>query len=708
MRRSSDIGAAVIGSGFIGTVHIEALRRLGVRIHGLLEVSPEHGVRRAADLGLPRAYADMDEMLADERVEIVHVTSPNALHFPQVRDILAAGKHVVCEKPLATTSRESAELVRLAREAGVVNAVNFNIRFYPVNQHLAQLVADGGLGEVRLVTGHYFQDWLLLDTDWNWRLDPAEGGALRAVGDIGSHWLDLAGFVGGLRIESVMADLVTFVKVRHQPAGPVETFSTERAASTIPREMTTDDAATILLRFSNGARGAVAISQVSAGRKNSLQYEIDGSTAAAAWDSERPDELWLGRRESPNELLHPQSSPHERCRRGRGEPARRPRRRIRATLSRPPTGRSTPMSPPAARRSGPPTRPLPMATTRCSSTTRSPRAPARGAGPPWTAHDGDPAPSPPTQPPRGSIAMKLGFLTAPFPETPLMEVADWAAGSGFEVLEIACWPRTSGPTRRYAGTSHIDVVNLGESQGREIADEIAAKGLAISGLGFYPNPLHPDPAHRAQVIGHLEHVITAARKMGIPLVNTFMGGDGARNQDQNWEEALRVWPDIVRFARDNGVKITLENCPMLFSYDEWPGGHNIATTPRMWRRILEQWGDTIGLNFDPSHLVLQMIDMGRFIREFGPHILHYQAKDLMIDRDGLYERGIFSNGIGWQIPRIPGLGDVSWAVVFSELYRAGYEGDCIIEHEDRRFEGSDEKVKQGFLIARDVLRPYCK
>jgi len=303
MRRISDIGAAVIGSGFIGTVHIEALRRLGVQVHGLLEVSPEHGAKRAADLGLPRAYADMGEMLADERVEVVHVTSPNALHFPQVRDILAAGKHVVCEKPLATTSQESAELVRLAREAGVVNAVNFNIRFYPVNQHLAQLVAEGGLGDVRLVTGHYFQDWLLLDTDWNWRLDPAEGGMLRAVGDIGSHWLDLMSFVGGLRIESVMADLVTFVKVRHQPAGPVETFSTQRAANTIPREMVTDDAATILLRFEGGARGAVAISQVSAGRKNSLQYEIDGSTAAAAWDSERPDELWLGRRESPNELL---------------------------------------------------------------------------------------------------------------------------------------------------------------------------------------------------------------------------------------------------------------------------------------------------------------------------------------------------------------------------------------------------------------------
>jgi predicted dehydrogenase len=303
MRRISDIGAAVIGSGFIGTVHIEALRRLGVPIHGLLEVSPEHGARRIAELGLPHAYGSMEDLLADERVEVVHVTSPNALHFPQVRQILAAGKHVVCEKPLATTSAESAELVRLAAAAGVVNAVNFNIRFYALNRHAAQMVRDGDLGEVRLVTGHYHQDWLLLDTDWNWRLDPAEGGSLRAVGDIGSHWLDLVATITGRRVVEVMADLATFVKVRHQPAGPVETFSTERAANTIPREMVTDDAATILLRFEGGARGAVSISRVSAGRKNSVQWEIDGSAAAAWWDSERPDELWIGRRERPNELL---------------------------------------------------------------------------------------------------------------------------------------------------------------------------------------------------------------------------------------------------------------------------------------------------------------------------------------------------------------------------------------------------------------------
>ena len=236
-------------------------------------------------------------------VDVVHVTSPNQFHYPQVKAILAAGKHVVCEKPLAVSSSESRELVALAEASGRIAAVNFNIRFYPLNQHARRMVADGELGDVRLVTGHYFQDWLLLDTDWNWRLEPDKGGHLRAVGDIGSHWIDLTNFITGQRVASVMADLSTFVTVRQKPLGEVETFSQERAAETEPVEMTTDDAAVILLRYANGARGSVAISQVSAGRKNSVQWEIDGATAAAAWDSETPDHLWIGHRGRPNEIL---------------------------------------------------------------------------------------------------------------------------------------------------------------------------------------------------------------------------------------------------------------------------------------------------------------------------------------------------------------------------------------------------------------------
>ncbi len=303
MPRRFDIGAAVIGSGFIGTVHIEALRRIGVRVVGLLESGPELGARRAEELGLPRAYDSLDQVLADDAVQVVHVTSPNELHHAQAKAILAAGRHVVCEKPLAMTSVESAELVALARASGLVNAVNFNIRWYPLNQHVRELIADGGIGDVRLVTGRYFQDWLLYDTDWNWRLEADQGGTLRAVGDIGSHWLDLTSFLAGLHVEAVMADLTTFIPVRQKPSGPVQTFSTERASETIPVQIRTEDVATILLRFAGGARGSVAISQLSPGRKNSLAYQIDGSSSAVAWDSEQPDSLWIGHRDRPNEQL---------------------------------------------------------------------------------------------------------------------------------------------------------------------------------------------------------------------------------------------------------------------------------------------------------------------------------------------------------------------------------------------------------------------
>ncbi len=304
--------------------------------------------------------------------------------------------------------------------------------------------------------------------------------------------------------------------------------------------------------------------------------------------------------------------------------------------------------------------------------------------------------------------MQLGILTAPFPDTPIMDVADWASTSGFEALEIACWPRSAGSARRYAGTSHIDIDTASADQLREIADELSQKGLSISALGYYPNPLHPDEDHRLRVIDHLKKLIVAASHMKLPVVNTFCGGDAAQSLDENWQRAMRIWPDIIAHARDHGVKIAFENCPMIFSRDEWPGGHNIAYSPAIWRRILGAWGDNVGMNYDPSHLVFQMIDARRFVQEFGPHLLHVHAKDLMIDQDGLYEHGILSAGMGWQVPRLPGLGEVDWPGYFSSLYRAGYDGPIVIEHEDRDFEGTDDLIKRGFLLARDVLRPFIK
>lgn len=304
--------------------------------------------------------------------------------------------------------------------------------------------------------------------------------------------------------------------------------------------------------------------------------------------------------------------------------------------------------------------------------------------------------------------MQLGLLTAPFEDTPLTEVAAWAGANGFSALEVACWPAAGSERRRYAGTSHIDVVGLTRSQAEEITGALAERGVTISGLGYYPNPLHADAGHREAVIGHLMQVISAAGTMGVGVVNTFLGGDRNLTVDENWARATGIFAPIVAHARDAGVRLCFENCPMIFSRDEWPGGHNIAYAPKTWRRILAEWGDAVGMNFDPSHLVWQMIDIGRFIREFGPHMAHVHAKDVMIDRDGLYENGVMSVGMGWQVPRLCGLGEVDWPVFFSELYRAGYDGPVIIEHEDRIFEGSDEKVKRGFLLARDVLRPFVR
>jgi predicted dehydrogenase len=293
--------AAVIGTGFIGTVHIEALRRLGIPVAGILGSMPDRGAARAASLGL-HAYPDLDTLLRDPAVQVVHVTSPNALHYPQVRQILAAGKHVICEKPLALTSEDSAQMVRLAQASGKVAAVCYNTRFYPLNQHAQAMVAQGALGDIRLISGRYHQDWLATPNDWNWRLDPGQGGKLRSVGDIGTHWVDLIAFITGHKPTHVMADLSTFITIRQQPTGPVETFATVTGQTTA-QPITTDDAALILLRFANGARASLTTSQISMGHKNAMSYDIAGSKASAAWNAERPDHLWLGHRDAPNQVL---------------------------------------------------------------------------------------------------------------------------------------------------------------------------------------------------------------------------------------------------------------------------------------------------------------------------------------------------------------------------------------------------------------------
>lgn len=298
----SNITAAVIGTGFIGAVHLNTLRRLGIPVAGVLGSSPARGAERAQALGIPRAFASLEELLADKTVQIVHVTSPNVAHYPQVKAILQAGKHVICEKPLAMTSTQSAEMLALACGNGRIAAVCYNTRFYPLNQHAHGMMAAGDLGDLRLITGQFHQDWLAKDTDWNWRLEADEGGPLRSVSDIGTHWVDLTNFITGQKPTAVMAELATFIPDRQKPTGPVETFTTT-AGPTETRRIATDDAATILLRYAGGARGVLTTSQISHGRRGLLTWDISGSKASAAWSAEAPENLWIGHREAPNQIL---------------------------------------------------------------------------------------------------------------------------------------------------------------------------------------------------------------------------------------------------------------------------------------------------------------------------------------------------------------------------------------------------------------------
>jgi sugar phosphate isomerase/epimerase len=232
-------------------------------------------------------------------------------------------------------------------------------------------------------------------------------------------------------------------------------------------------------------------------------------------------------------------------------------------------------------------------------------------------------------------------------------------------------------------------------------------GLQISSLGYYPNPLHPEADHRETVIAHLKKVIEGAALLEVPVVGTFIGKDKNKTVPQNLEDYAKIWPPIVKFAKDQGVKIAIENCPMIFSYDEWPGGNNLASTPAIWRKMWEIIpDDNFGLNLDPSHLILQMIDYERVIGEFSSKIFHVHAKDLHIDREGLYNNGVLSQGMGWQVPRLPGLGDMDWAKFFAALIAARYDYVVSIEHEDRVFEGDEELVKRGFYLSRDILKPF--
>ena len=301
----SRIRAAVIGLGFMGGTHIETLRRLGIEVTACLGCSSEETQRGVRKFGLEHGYASVEELVSDPGIDVVHVCTPNYLHFEQVKAALEHGKHVVCEKPLAVTSQQSGELVRLARDTSRVGAVNYNVRFYPLCHEARSRVQSGEVGEVRLIHGHYLQDWLFYPTDWNWRLESDKGGDMRAVTDIGTHWFDLVSWITGLKITAVMADLATIIPTRLKPRKEVDTFANklEGAQDAVEVPIHTEDYASILFEAEKGARGVLTVSQVSAGHKNQLEFEINGTQASLGWQGENPNKLWLGRRDEPNEVI---------------------------------------------------------------------------------------------------------------------------------------------------------------------------------------------------------------------------------------------------------------------------------------------------------------------------------------------------------------------------------------------------------------------
>lgn len=300
------VKVGVIGTGFIGPAHIEAARRTFLaEVIGLADINEEVARCKAEQYAVSRCYGDYRELLRDEDVEVVHICTPNYLHYEMSREALLAGKHVICEKPLAMNRKEAEELVELAEKKNLLHAVHFNIRYYPLAREARQMVKGGQVGTVFAVHGSYLQDWLFYETDYNWRLEPELSGESRAIADIGSHWLDLLEYITGQKVTEVFADFATFHKVRKKPLKPVETYAGKilqpEDYQSIP--INTEDYASVLLHFANGAHGVLTVNQVAAGRKNRLYYEIDGSQCALSWDSERPNELWIGRRDKANEIL---------------------------------------------------------------------------------------------------------------------------------------------------------------------------------------------------------------------------------------------------------------------------------------------------------------------------------------------------------------------------------------------------------------------
>jgi len=302
--------------------------------------------------------------------------------------------------------------------------------------------------------------------------------------------------------------------------------------------------------------------------------------------------------------------------------------------------------------------------------------------------------------------MKLGFVSAILPDLSLPEVARFAAETGYSCVELMCWP-ISKAERRYAGVTHVDVTDLTSAKADDVRRVMADARVEISGLGYYPNPLSPNREESDLAAAHLRKVIQAAGLLGLKTINTFIGRDWTKSVDDNWPRLLEVWKPLVKFAEGNGIRIGIENCPMLFSRDEWPGGKNIAVSPKIWRRLFADVGSaSLGLNYDPSHMIWQRMDYLKPLREFKDRLIHVHAKDVRIDRERLDEVGILAHPNEYHTPKLPGLGDVDWGRFFSVLTDVGYRGPICVEVEDRAYEDSLDSRKASLIQSHSYLRHF--
>jgi len=302
--------------------------------------------------------------------------------------------------------------------------------------------------------------------------------------------------------------------------------------------------------------------------------------------------------------------------------------------------------------------------------------------------------------------IKLGFVSAILADQTFEKVMSFAAKTGYSCVEIMCWP-VGKAERRYAGVTHIDVANLSKKRIDEIHGLLEQKGVTISGLGYYPNPLEANKKNASRYVTHIKKVIDAARRLGLKNVNTFIGRDHRSSVEDNFRRFRKVWPGIVKYAEKRGVKIGIENCPMFFTDDEWPGGKNLASSPAIWRRMFEEIpSDNFGLNYDPSHLVWQFMDYIRPIYEFKERIFHVHIKDAKLMREKLNDVGILAAPLSFHSPKLPGLGDVDWGKFFSALTDIGYDGAACLEVEDRSYEGSLQMRKKSLIQSREYLKQF--